>query len=69
MCKKLKFHVYHGLILYVHSADNRVPVVVVIVDDNSGSMGGERSRYCVLKTKVNSATFVVIMISYLVVHH
>lgn len=41
---------------FIHTSkdekSNSVPVYVVIVDDNSGSMSGLRANYCVEKTKV-----------------
>jgi hypothetical protein len=41
-----------GSLTLPHSSENRATVVVVIVDDNSGSMGGSRASQCVEKTKV-----------------
>lgn len=41
-----------GNIRYHTEKSLPIPVYVVIVDDNSGSMSGSRANYCVQKTKV-----------------
>lgn len=41
-----------GTIALPHLSENRAAVLVVIVDDNSGSMQGPRAVSCVEKTKV-----------------
>lgn len=46
-----KISLLSGLIELNNEITLPIPVYVVIVDDNSGSMSGQRANYCIEKTK------------------
>lgn len=46
-----KISLLNGTIITGESNSISIPVYVVIVDDNSGSMSGSRAKFCADKTK------------------